>query len=101
MALLCIDTVTNCCVIVLRKSKNESELALGFRECMNKLGNHLNSFVQMERLELDIAANFNYFKDNHITYVATETHPIFAKRMLVTLNSQVGETHKECRICNG
>ena len=38
MAMLCIDAFTKYCVIVLIKSNNESELALGFTECMNKMG---------------------------------------------------------------
>ena len=38
MAMLCTYAFTKNCVIVLTKSNNESELALGFIECMNKMG---------------------------------------------------------------
>ena len=38
MAMLCIDAFTKYCAIVIIKSHNVSELALGFIECMNKMG---------------------------------------------------------------
>ena len=38
MAMLCTDPFTKYCAIVPIKSKNESELALGFIECMNNMG---------------------------------------------------------------
>ena len=39
MAMLCIDAFTKYCVIVRIKSNNENALALGFIECMGKMGN--------------------------------------------------------------
>ena len=38
MAILCIDEFTKYGVIVIVKTNNESELALDFIECMNKVG---------------------------------------------------------------
>ena len=38
MAMLCTDPFTKYCAIVPIKSKNKSELALGFIECMNNMG---------------------------------------------------------------
>ena len=36
--MLCIDICSKYCAIVLIKGKTESDLALGFVECMNKMG---------------------------------------------------------------
>ncbi|MFM7979166.1 MAG: hypothetical protein ACKPKO_07600 [Candidatus Fonsibacter sp.] len=36
--MICMDAFSKYCAIFPVKSKNESELALGFVECMNKMG---------------------------------------------------------------
>ena len=63
------------CVIVPIKGKTESDLALGFIECMNKMGTPPK--VIMTDGEGAIQNSGKYFSENHITYIPTRGHPVF------------------------
>ena len=71
MAILCIDAFTKYCVIVIIKSNNESELALGFIGCMNKMGKPPKVVCTDGEACIRNSGLFQKcFNENHITYVA-------------------------------
>ena len=94
-AMLCIDAFTKYCAIVPIKSKNESELALGFIECMNKMGKPPKVIYTDGETGIRNSGLFQkYFDENHITYVATKSHPIFAERMILTFKTMLDKRIK-------
>ena len=76
--MLCIDAFTEYWVIVFFKSNNESELALGFIDCMNKTGKPPKvSYTDGETGINNSGLLDKYFNENIcLTYVATKSHPI-------------------------
>lgn len=95
IAMLCIDAFTKYCVIVPIKSKNESELALGFIECMNKMGKPPKVIFTDGETGIRNSGLFQkYFNENKITYVATKAHPIFAERMILTFKTMLDKRIK-------
>ena len=80
MAMLCTDPFTKYCAIVPIKSKNESELALGFIECMNNMGKPPKVVYTDGETGIRNSWLFQkYFDENHTTYVATKSYRILRK----------------------
>ena len=73
-AMLCIDAFTKYCAIVPIKSKSESELALGFIECMNKMGKPPKVVYSYEEMGIRNSGLFHkYYDEVHKTDVATKS----------------------------
>ena len=84
MAMLCIDAFTKSCVICPIKSNSESELALGFIECMNKMGKPPKVvFTDGETGTRHSGVFQKYVNENHITYVAAKSQAIFTEILIL------------------
>ena len=93
--MLCIDICLNKIAIIPIKGKTESALALGFIECMNKMGGPPQ--VIMTDGEGAIKHNGLVRKnctDNHLTYIQSRGHPVFAERMVRPFNKMIDKRIK-------
>ena len=90
IGMICIDIFSKYCSICPIKSKNESELALGLIECINKMGNKPKIIYTDGETGIRNSAIFEkYFVENNITYIPTKTHPYFAERMILTFKTML------------
>ena len=89
IGMLCIDDFTKYCVIIPIKSKNVEDLSLGFLECMNKMGKIPKNIYTDGETGLGSEIFLKYYKEHHITYIPTRTHPIFAERMILTFKTML------------
>ena len=88
--MLCIDIFSKYCAIVPIEGKTESELALGFIECMNKMGGPpkvLKTYGEGALKNYGLCQN--YFTEHHITYIPSRGHPVFAERMIRTFREML------------
>ena len=92
---MCIDTFSKYCATVPIKGKSDSDLALGFVECMNKMGRP--SKVRMADGEGAIE-NYGlfqkYFTKHHLTYIPSRRHPVSAERLIRTLREMLDKLIK-------
>ena len=75
--------ISKFCAIVPIKGKTESDLALGFIECMNKMGGPPKVIMTDGEGAIKKSGLFQkYFTERHITYIPSRDHPLFADRMI-------------------
>ena len=88
--MLCIDIYFQYCAIVPIKGNTESDLALGFIECMNKMGGPPKVIMTDGEGAKDNSGLFQkYFMEHHITYIPSRGHPVFAERMIRTFREML------------
>ncbi len=93
--MICIDAFSKYCVIVPVKSKNESELALGFVECMNKMGGSPKVIMTDGEGGINNSGLFQkYFQQHKITYIPTKGHPHMVERMIRTFKDMLDKRIK-------
>ncbi|MFM7980117.1 MAG: hypothetical protein ACKPKO_12455 [Candidatus Fonsibacter sp.] len=95
IGMMCIDDFSTYCVIVPNKYKNESELALGFVECMNKMGGSPQLIITDGEGGIKNSGLFQkYFQQHKITYIPTKGHPHMVERMIRTLEEMLDNMKK-------
>ena len=59
----------------------QSDLALGFIECINKMGGPLNVIMFDGKGDINNSGLFQkYFEEHHITYIPTRGHPVCCRK---------------------
>ena len=93
--MICIDILWKFCVIVPIKGKTESDLALGFIECMNKMGDPPKVIMTDGEGAIQNSGLFQkYFAESHITYIPTRSRPVFVERMIRTFREMLDKRIK-------
>ena len=77
------------------KGNTESDLALGFIECMNKKGGPPQVIMTNgEGANENIKLFQRYFTEHHITYIPSRGHPVFAERKVRTFREMLDKRIK-------
>ena len=95
--MLCIDPFFLYCAIVPIKGKTESDFALGFIECMSKMGGSpqvLMTDGEGAIKNSGLCFSEVFFTEHHITYIPSRGHPVFPERMVTTFREMLDKRIK-------
>ena len=76
------------------KGKTESDLALGFIECMNKMGGPPKVIMTDGEGAIHDSSVFKRNPRTTITYIPSKGHTMFAERMTKTFREMLGKRIK-------
>ena len=92
--MLCIDKLSKYCALVQIKGKTENDLALGFIECMNKMGGPPKVIMTDGEGAIHDSSVFKRNPRKTITYIPSKGHTMFAERMIKTFREMLGKRIK-------
>ena len=83
-----------CAIVPIQKAR-QSDLALGFVECINKMGGPPRVIMTVGEGAIKNSGLFQtYFEEHHITYIPTRGHPVFVDRIIRTFREMLDKIIK-------